>query len=325
MAGMRRLTPSHNLTQTQIQQHLRWREINPWQQFFLSLLLLIGAEALSFAPHDIITTIYRDQGAPALLADSSLVVGLLIGAIVSYLGFIGIIRWRAKRPAWELSTNGALRELSIGLLIGALAVSAPILVLWALGMYHVTGVRLNFDIIMSLAIGIGAGFTEEIFLRGFVLRLTERSMGTIAALLFSSLIFGLGHIGNTDVTVWGAIAIGVEAGILLGAAYLLTRRLWLAIGIHAAWNAVQGGLWSSAVSGTGQRQGLLVASFDGPDWLTGGAMGIEGAVLALVSCLAVASWMLVRMHQEKLFVAPSNWPWRWRQAQPFRTLDSTTE
>lgn len=205
----------------------------------------------------------------------------------------------------------------MGLLIGAVAVSLPILVLWALGMYRVTGVQLSMDILASLGMGIGAGFIEEIFVRGFLLRLTERGMGTWAALIFSCLFFGLGHLGNPDASLLGAIAIGVEAGALQGAAYLLTRRLWLAIGIHAAWNAVQGGLWSSAISGTGQRQGLLVAQFDGPAWLTGGAMGIEGSVLAVASCLIFATWMLVQIQRRGLFVGPSNWPWRWHQATPY--------
>ena len=36
---------------------------------------------------------------------------------------------------------------------------------------------------------------------------------------------------------------------LLAAAYMLTRRLWLCIGIHFAWNFTQGGIFSAAVSG----------------------------------------------------------------------------
>ncbi len=307
------LLPREPLLDQTHQAHLRWREINPFQQLFLGLALLLISQMAGFLPHEF--SIHA--GWSLQLGAFTLLVGQTLGAALSVIGFAGIIRWRAKRPAWEFSTRGAGKELGAGLLVGAVAVSLPILVLWALGMYRVSGVRVSADILASLGMGIGAGFIEEIFIRGFVLRLSERAMGTWAALIFSSLLFGLGHLGNRDAGVLGAIAIGVEAGILLGAAYLVTRRLWLAVGIHIAWNAVQGGLWSSAISGTGERRGLLVAQFDGPAWLTGGSMGIEGSVLAIASCLIFAAWMLVEAHRRGLFAGPSNWPWRWRQARPF--------
>lgn len=305
--------PRKPLSNSVEQAHLQWREINPFQQFFLGLVLLVASQMLGLVPYYFsnLAGWSRPLGAVTFLG------GQILGALLSVVGFVGIMRWRAKRPAWEFSTHGAGKELGAGLLIGAVAVSLPILLLWALGMYRVSGVRVSADILASLAIGIGAGFMEEIFIRGFMLRLCERAMGTWAALIFSSLIFGLGHLGNPDAGLLGAIAIGIEAGILLGAAYLVTRRLWLAIGIHIAWNTMQGGLWSSAISGSGQRRGLLVAEFDGPAWLTGGAMGIEGSAVAMASCLLFAAWMLVETQRRGLFVGASNWPWRWHQARPF--------
>src|SRR5690606_31926567 len=80
---------------------------------------------------------------------------------------------------------------------------------------------------------------------------------------------------------------------LLGAAYLLTRRLWLAIGLHLAWNTLQAGVFSSAVSGTGRQNGLLSVQMHGPDWLTGGAMGVEGSLVSVLLGLAAGVVMLV--------------------------------
>ena len=45
------------------------------------------------------------------------------------------------------------------------------------------------------------------------------------------------------------LAIALEAGVMLAAAYLLTGRLWLSMGIHFAWNFTQGGIFGAAVSG----------------------------------------------------------------------------
>ena len=85
----------------------------------------------------------------------------------------------------------------------------------------------------------------------------------------------------------------MEAGILLGAAYLLTRRLWLAVGIHAAWNFTQGWVYSIPVSGNETPLGLLITRRVGPDWLTGGAFGLEASVVALVVATGAGVAMLV--------------------------------
>jgi membrane protease YdiL (CAAX protease family) len=71
----------------------------------------------------------------------------------------------------------------------------------------------------------------------------------------SSLVFGLTHLMNPQGTLQGALFIAVEAGILLAAAYMLTRRLWLSIGFHMAWNYTQSAIFSGIVSGNDAQQG----------------------------------------------------------------------
>jgi membrane protease YdiL (CAAX protease family) len=63
---------------------------------------------------------------------------------------------------------------------------------------------------------------------------------------------------------------------------MLTRRLWLPIGIHAAWNFTQGWVFSVPVSGTAPPLGLLITRRIGPDWLTGGGFGLEASAVAMV-------------------------------------------
>jgi hypothetical protein len=69
-------------------------------------------------------------------------------------------------------------------------------------------------------------------------------------------------------------ALALEAGVMLGAAYLVTRRLWLAIGIHGAWNFTQAGIFSVPTSGIAMN-GVFVGALGGPAWLSGGAFGAE--------------------------------------------------
>ena len=70
-------------------------------------------------------------------------------------------------------------------------------------------------------------------------------------------MFGAAHLGNPNSTYFAAFCIAVEAGILLGAAYMLTRSLWLPMALHAAWNFTQGEIFDVNVSGVDEH-GLVL-------------------------------------------------------------------
>ena len=74
----------------------------------------------------------------------------------------------------------------------------------------------------------------------------------------TSVLFGLAHIMNPNATWFSSFAIAVEAGLLLGGAYMLTRSLWLPMGLHAAWNFTQGEIFDVPVSGIDEH-GLVEA------------------------------------------------------------------
>jgi CAAX prenyl protease-like protein len=57
------------------------------------------------------------------------------------------------------------------------------------------------------------------------------------------------HLLNPNATLVAGLAIALEAGVMLAAAYLLTSRLWLSMGIHFAWNFTPGGIFGAAGSG----------------------------------------------------------------------------
>jgi len=150
---------------------------------------------------------------------------------------------------------------------------------------------------------IMGGFLEEVVFRGIIFRIVEASLDSWIALAVSAAIFGLMHLLNHGTTLLDSGAITIEGGIMLAAAYMLTRRLWLCIGIHIAWNFVQGGVFSGAVSG-GAQQGLLQAKMAGPDWLTGGSFGVEASVVALVVCAAAGIVLLIVAKRKGQIVQP---------------------
>ena len=84
----------------------------------------------------------------------------------------------------------------------------------------------------------------------------------------------------------GAIPLSL-AGVWLAIAYLRTRSLWFPLGLHWAWNWTQASVFGLPVSGIVRLAPapLLHAMNKGPDWLTGGAYGIEGGAACTVALL----------------------------------------
>ncbi|GAA4519366.1 hypothetical protein GCM10023160_03060 [Brachybacterium paraconglomeratum] len=219
--------------------------------------------------------------------------GALIGAAVAVGGYLLIVGPIGGRPGLGLRGRGKLAELALGLAIGTALLLLAVGLISLFGGYRVTGISTSPQLLVPLAIGIGAGFVEEVDFRGVLLRVLDAWLGSWAALAITSLLFGLIHLMNPGASIWTALGLVIEAGVLLGAAYLLTRRLWLAFGLHIAWNTLQAGVFSSAVSGSGTQSGLLIAEFSGPTWLDGASMGIEGSLVTVLLGFATGIVMLV--------------------------------
>ncbi|MES2866579.1 MAG: CPBP family intramembrane glutamic endopeptidase, partial [Actinomycetota bacterium] len=125
-----------------------------------------------------------------------------------------------------------------------------------------------------------------------------RRWGTWLALAVSAVLFGLVHLVNPGATVWGAIAIAVEAGLMLAAAYVATGSLWLSIGLHLGWNIATVAIFGTVTSGSESRGAIVTATTSGPDWLTGGAFGPEASVIAVIVCSA-ATAVLIRIARRR--------------------------
>ena len=229
------------------------------------------------------------------------IIALAIAGFAVYLGHAHFIE---RRSVSELSLPGMGRELGIGLLIGAGLYAACELVLMVLGIYRITGFNPPSYLVPAIAMAISSSVFEELLFRGVLYRSVETWFGSWAALVVSALVFGLTHLMNPQATIEGALFIAVEAGILLGAAVMLTRRLWLSIGFHLAWNYTQSAIFSGIVSGNDAEPGWIRSTVKGPDYLTGGNFGVESSVLALVLCTTTGIVMLVMAARRGNIVPP---------------------
>ena len=221
-------------------------------------------------------------------------VGPLALAAIVLLVYLAGGRWVERRRVSELDPGRALPELVAGVATGLALFAGVMAILWAMGVYHPTGWGSVQALAAGLALAVMAGFMEEILFRGLLFRLSAKIVGTWGALLLTSALFGAAHLANRGATVSSSLAIMLEAGILLGAAYAVTQRLWLPIGLHIGWNFTEGSLFGMSVSGNATDTGLLRGSLSGPRILTGGAFGPEASIVAVIVCLVVAVYLLYR-------------------------------
>jgi len=184
------------------------------------------------------------------------------------------------------------RHLLLGLIGGTLIFSIAVAIAGALGIYRIIGIGSLNGLLAALIVPtIGAAVTEEMFFRGILFRWLEEFGGSWLALLLTSAFFGATHLGNPNATWIGAVGIAFEAGVMLGAAYMLTRSLWLPMGLHAAWNFTQGEVFDIPVSGT-EVHGLVNARLCCNPLLTGGGFGLEASLIAIVIATGFGLWLL---------------------------------
>jgi membrane protease YdiL (CAAX protease family) len=274
-----------------------------WHRFRAHAAVLLVAGFIWFALAEMLPLMGARKllGQPPAYVKALVEIGIslwLVGAWKLYQ------RYGERAPDTQMPVSRALPEWGAGVAFGFLLFSAMTGVVALLGGFSVQGVRGMGDLWPMLGMAALSGMGEEIVFRGVILRQLERLVGTWWALVLTSAFFGAAHLGNEGATWFAALAIAMEAGILLGAAYLLKRRLWLAVGIHSAWNFTQGWVYSVPVSGGKAPEGLLITTRQGPEWLTGGAFGLEASAVAMVVATLAGVVMLVAVVRAGGIVPP---------------------
>ena len=217
------------------------------------------------------------------------VVSVAVSAVMIVL-YATFVRLFEKKPAKDIALSRFPAEAGKGLVVGAVFMAAVVLVMMVFGLYKITGVGTDkpLAIVSAFFLFLYVAVGEEILFRGVLFRWIDEKWGFAAALIVSSLLFGALHIGQPGATWWSSLAIAIEAGLLLGAAYKYSGTLWLPVGIHWAWNFVQGNVFGFQVSGGNAGDSLIHASVSGPDLLTGGPFGAEASIITVILGLALS-------------------------------------
>jgi hypothetical protein len=221
-------------------------------------------------------------GHGALLIAAAL-MGWACGAIFEELPF---------RALGCLPQRGWLKNLGIGSALGAASLFLAALLATATRSIHFSfgTARLQsigVTVAVSALVFVFAAAAEEMLFRGYPLQTLTRANLAWLGVLLTSVPFAAVHLKNPNVVPALTFLNTALAGLWLAVAYLRTRSLWLPLGLHWSWNWAQASLLGLPVSGINRLAPapLLRAINSGPDWLTGGAYGIEGGAACTIALL----------------------------------------
>ena len=138
------------------------------------------------------------------------------------------------------------------------------------------------------------GWQEELYFRGYLMNNLEEGLSRFLGVLLSALVFGFVHLTNPHATFQSVVGISLF-GLLMAFACLRSGRLWLAIGLHSAWNFIEGPLLGYPVSGLNMVR-VIQTQVDGPTLITGGLFGPEAGLVVIPALTlgAVLIWFYTR-------------------------------
>jgi membrane protease YdiL (CAAX protease family) len=198
----------------------------------------------------------------------------------------------ARALGWGLH-RGWLRDWLKGSVVGAASLMFATLVAAIFGGFTFSLNRASTfsgvarTLLLSAIIFILAAAAEEAIFRGYPLQTMARAKLAWLAIVLTSVIFSMGHLGNPNVVPGFTFANTALAGVWLALCYLRTRSLWFPLGVHWAWNWMMGAVIGLPVSGIDHLtpNPALRAVAVGPAWLTGGTYGIEGGAACTLALL----------------------------------------
>lgn len=265
-----------------------------WRVVHVPAMLAAMSAALLFVAASAAGLMAFGFQALAHVPGSGYLVPFIAAAIVA-ITYVLFARLVERRPAIEeLGRDGAVAEFASAYGAGVCLVLLVLAAIWSLGGARLVGVNAPTVLLQPLLVQLFAAIGTELVICALAFRLVERWLGSWLTLLLTAAFFGAVRYVASDGEPFAVLAVAIEAGLLFAAPYMLTRRLWAAIGLNAGWKFAQISIFGVPAA-YDYSHSVLQLVVGGPAWLTGGLAGPDASLpaiainmLALLLLLAVA-------------------------------------
>ncbi|MBI1767257.1 MAG: CPBP family intramembrane metalloprotease [Bacteroidetes bacterium] len=218
-----------------------------------------------------------------------------VSVMVLLLGYYYLFRLYDKRKITELSIKYLPKEMLGGFALGFLTISLSISILYFLDYYQFLGITAVHYSLRLFGLLVVAALLEDLFFRGIIIRQCENWLGTNITLVIG-MLFETDHLFNPNVNLFSVFFILIW-GFTMAMLYVYTKRIWLPFFFHVGWNFAQP-FYGSNLTGLDDMGSIIQAKLNGPELLTGGAMGVEGSIFTAVFLLLIGVILYVLAKKE---------------------------
>jgi membrane protease YdiL (CAAX protease family) len=270
-------------------------------RFLAYVLLLIGLVVTlqTFLLPPVMNALHVPEGLTAY--------GMLASEIVEGIGVFGATAVLAALERRRIDSYGLPVRAAFGgrfwegIAIGVVAAGAVAIAMLASGAMVVHGLALQagalpMQAVLWLIVMVLVGVNEEYMFRGYPLATLARGMGFWPAAILLSLLFGAAHLTKPGENLIDITNI-VLLGLLLCLTLLRTGTLWLAVGFHCSFDYMQFFVIGTRNGGEQPVGRLLDATFPGPAWANGGALGTEASYFMLPVIALIFVYVLLRFRK----------------------------
>lgn len=202
-----------------------------------------------------------------------------ISLLVLLVSYYYLFRLYDKREITELSTKYLFKEMFTGFFFGFFTISLVIFILYLLGYYQAISISTANYPIKFFTVLLFAALVEDLFHRGLIVRVCENWLGTHLTLVIAMLVELQQHFYNPNFNLFSHL-LTLTWGFTMAMMFVYTKRIWLPFFFHIGWNFSQP-FYGSNLSGLNDMGSIIQSKFNGPELITGGAVGIEDSIITL--------------------------------------------
>ena len=219
-----------------------------------------------------------------LLMENKMMLLMMVSQLFGTLFTVWLFQKFVNRESFTfigLEFSGYKDDFVSGLLLGIGLIVLGFGTLYIFNFLSVASIQFSLiDQLFYLSLFAVVSLNEEIAIRGYILQNLSSSFNKYIALVLSSLVFMIMHIGNPNMSAVPLFNLFL-AGLLLGVYCIHKNNLWFPIGAHITWNYFQGPVLGFEVSGN-DVDSKFFQSLNGSELITGGEFGFEGAIILTV-------------------------------------------